>query len=184
MLISVPVAAKEMGVHPNTIYNFIKRGRIVAFKGPRGWEVLRSSVELLVNDQFRYTSQVEQAVQCLYASKHLINEFNESMVITLRGETSGVPGPVIKTLMRNEKYKAMLQYPEHILRDIQPEDVIHPDDLELAHTTSAILRPGEKEISELRLKRSDFKYIWVSAQATICPLEVGVNLMVCRLKRV
>lgn len=179
MFFSVHQAAEALGVHANTVYNLIKRGRVVAFKGPYGWEVLRSSVELLANDQYRYTSQVEQAVQVIQASKHLLNQFREPMSMSLCDEDPNT----LKPLMRNEAYKELLGWPEHILSQMRCSEILHPDDWEMAMQTISLLPPLEKSSAELRLRRSDLRYIWVRASGLVVPVDGGVKIVISKIKK-
>lgn len=179
MISTVPQAAKILGVHPNTIYNYISKGRIVAWKGPHGWEVLQSSVELLANDQYKHTSQLEQIFQAVHASKHLVNEFNTPLAITLlHGKET------IKTLVRNETYKRMIGWPEQVLAQMTPQEIIHPDDWPMIEEESRIMQPFQKNYLDFRLRRSDFRYVWVKTSILVAPLDQGVNLGITKMTRI
>jgi PAS domain S-box-containing protein len=181
---TVQQAAQRLSVHPNTIHNYVRRGLIIGLRHPRGLRVLRSSVEfVLAGGDYRYMDPHEQMIQSLHVATQLANEFRRAVVVASSGCVNGHICPTAHRTIVNEVYKEMLGWGDEKIYSLTCDQMYHPDFTEEIHRLPQIIDPHRAASMELKMKRSDGKYIWVRASGAITILG-GKRHCVATLERI
>jgi excisionase family DNA binding protein len=182
MEVGVLEASRILGVHRNTIYNLIRRRRVVARKSSHGWRISRSSLEGRLKDK----EPPRDGISSLYQA---------CRAIEMAMEGYGVPMGMMATMQMDDHYclcrrlivsnRAFADKFGGIETD-RPHSWcwhqnMHPDDREIIMADNEMKYvDSERYQLNFRLRNVDEvkEYTWVEAKGILCrPGEISSLLI-------